>query len=150
MIWYCDSSAVVKRYVREIGSRWFRQEVAKHRVLTSALAVAEVPAALARRLRDGTLSTFEFHRSRAQLTNHLQTFQHTLLPATIDVIKQAPLLIYRMPLAGYDAVHLATALHYLRTVVVDRSQFYFVTADNQLQRAAEAEGLNAENPNKHP
>ena len=148
MIWYCDSSALVKRYVRESGSRWFREQVSQHRLLTSTLAVAEVPAALSRRKRDGTLSTFEFHRSRTHYTRHLQAGQYALLSPTLKIIEQAALLIYRLPLAGYDAVHLATALAALRSV--DRDQFCFLTADRQLQNAAEAEGITTENPNNHP
>lgn len=150
MIWYCDASAVVKRYVREVGSRWFRQQITQHHLLTSILAIAEVPAALARRMRDGTISTIEFHHSRTRFTRHLEAGQHTPLPATTDIIKQAVLLIYRRPLAAYDAVHLATALHYLRTTGIDPSRFCFITADGQLQRAAQAEGLQTENPNDHP
>jgi hypothetical protein len=63
------------------------------------LAVAEIPAAMARRRRDGSLSSFEFHRSRTQFTRHLQANQYTLLPAHLDVIEQAALLTYRLPLA---------------------------------------------------
>ena len=33
MIWYCDSSALVKRYVRETGSRWFRAQVSQHQAV---------------------------------------------------------------------------------------------------------------------
>ncbi len=147
MIWYCDSSALVKRYVRETGSRWFREEVSQHRLLTSTLAVAEIPAALSRRKRDGTLSTFEFHRSRIHFTRHLQAGQYNLLSPTLEIIEQSALLIYRLPLAGYDAVHLATALFAVRNV--DRDQFCFLTSDQQLRRAAEAEGLMTEDPNGH-
>ena len=150
MIWYCDSSALVKRYVRETGSRWFRAQVSQHQLLTCTLAIAEIPAALARRKRDGTISAFEFHRSRTQLTRHLQARQYELLPATLSVIEQAALLTYRLPLAGYDSVHLAAGLNYLRTTGAAPHQFCFLSADDQLQRAAEAEGLSTENPNAYP
>ena len=149
MIWYCDSSALVKRYVRETGSRWFREQIGEHKRLTSSLAVAEIPAALARRKREGTISAFEFHRARTQLTRHLQSGQYVLLPAILEVINQAALLTYRLPLAGYDAVHLATALSYFRNGGADVTQIYFLTSDYQLQRAAETEGLKTENPNEH-
>jgi hypothetical protein len=33
MIWACDTSALVKRYVQELGSRWFRREVDHHIIL---------------------------------------------------------------------------------------------------------------------
>lgn len=150
MIWYCDSSALVKRYVRETGSQWLREQVSQSKLLTSSLAVAEIPAALARRKRDGTISAFEFHRSRTHLTRHLQAGQYVLLPAALDVIEQAALLTYRLPLTGYDAVHLATALSYLQAAGAEASQFCFLTADDQLLNAAQSEGLRTENPNDHP
>lgn len=149
MIWYCDSSALVKRYVRETGSRWFREQASHHELLTSVLTVAEVSAAMARRRRDGTLSGFEFHRSRTQFTRHLKAGQYALLPAHLEVIEQAALLTYDLPLTGYDAVHLATALHYLSRMSVDVEQFCFLTADDQLQRAAQTKGIKTDNPNEH-
>ena len=149
MIWYCDSSALVKRYVRETGSAWFRREYGQHHLITSALTVAEVPAALARRMRDGSISAFEFHRGRTQFTRHLRGGQYAILPAASDVIQLAAILTYQLPLAAYDGDHLATAVRYLQTSGVDLEQFCFVTADDQLERAAQARGLRTENPNNH-
>jgi predicted nucleic acid-binding protein len=149
LIWYCDSSALVKRYVREAGSRWLREQAGHHQLLTSVLTVAEVSAAMARRRRDGTISSFEFHRSRTQFTRHLKAGQYTLLPAHLEVIEQAALLTYDFPLTGYDAVHLATALHYLNRIGVDAEQFYFLTAGDQQQRAAQAKGIKTDNPNEY-
>jgi predicted nucleic acid-binding protein len=54
MIWYSDSSAVVKRYVREGGSLWLRREVSKHNLLISQITPVEVYAALAVKQRTGT------------------------------------------------------------------------------------------------
>lgn len=149
MIWYCDSSALLKRYVRETGSLWFRQQLSSHRIIASVLAIAELPAALGRRKRQGTLSVFEFHRNRTQFNNHLQSRHYLLLQAFREIVDQAALLTYRHPLAAYDAVQLSTALEYLKNSGINAKQFYFVTADDQLQRAAESEGLQTENPNDH-
>lgn len=33
MIWFTDASALVKRYVNETGSQWFRSELSKHQVV---------------------------------------------------------------------------------------------------------------------
>jgi hypothetical protein len=149
LIWYCDSSALVKRYVRETGSQWFREQAGHHQLLTSVLSVAEVSAATARRRRDGTLSSFEFHRSRTQFTRHLKAGQYVLLPANLEIIEQAALLTYDLPLAGYDAVHLATALRCLSRKSIAKDQFYFLTADDQLQAAARTKGIKTHNPNEH-
>lgn len=99
-------------------------------------------------MRDGTISTFEFHRGRLQFIHHLHLGQYKLVPVSTEVIELASLLIYRLPLSAYDAIHLASALHYLRGSGSDIDQFYFVTADNQLQAAAESEGVKTQNPNK--
>lgn len=150
MIWYCDTSALLKRYVREVGSRWLRQQVSRYELLVSELVIAELPSALARQQRQGLISQREFHSGRNQFTHHLRNGRYRLLPTTRPILDQAALLIYRYPLAAYDAVHLASALAYLRASGLNAKQFHFVTADNQLQRAAAAEGLQIENPNAHP
>lgn len=149
MIWYCDSSALVKRYVQETGSRWFRQQLARHRLLVGTLALVEVPAALARRERQGTISRFEVIRGRHEFGQHLGKGQYTVWPVVLSIVQQAAQLTYRHPLAAYDAVHLATSLDYLKITGINPTQFYFITADDQLQRAAQSEGLQTDNPNDH-
>jgi predicted nucleic acid-binding protein len=95
-------------------------------------------------------SQYEFFRNRNQFNQHLKALHYAILPITQLAIDHAVTLIYRYPLAAYDAVHLANSLDYRQTNVVTPNRFYFITADEQLQRAAEAEGLQAENPNDHP
>ncbi len=148
MIWYCDSSALVKRYVREVGSIWFRQQLSRHQLISSTICIAEVPSALSRQHRDGILSRFEFQRGRIAFNRHIEARTYTLIGAPMELIKQAARLIYRAPLSALDAIHLATAVHYQKTLR-QQSRFYFVTADDQLERAAIAEGLQTENPNAH-
>ncbi len=147
MIWYCDPSALVKRYLKESGSDWFRSQCGRQQLLTSILIIAEMASAFGRRQRQGALLKFEVYHSRHLFRKHLETNQYSFLPATEEIIKHAARLISRQPLAAYDALHLATAIEYLKVTGADPKQFYFITADVQLQRAAEAEGLQTENPN---
>jgi len=49
MIWFVDTSALVKRYIKEQGSEWFRQEIVRHDVLISQLTPIEMAAALSKR-----------------------------------------------------------------------------------------------------
>jgi predicted nucleic acid-binding protein len=54
-------------------------------------------------------------------------------------------------LRGYDAVQLATALETNRKRLSDGlSALVFVSADAELNNAAQAEGLEVENPNNYP
>jgi len=54
-------------------------------------------------------------------------------------------------LRGYDAVQLATALAANRKRLNDGlGALIFVSADDELNTAAKAEGLSVENPNDYP
>ena len=134
--------------MREVGSAWLRQQIGQHRLIASSLVLAEMASAVTRRWRKGTISEIEFHRVRSQFQRHVRAQSYGLLAVPLDLIDQATLLIYHLPLAALDAIHLATALQY-RKGLGQRSHFYFVTADDQLERAAQAEGLQTENPNTH-
>src|SRR6266849_7723120 len=72
VIWYCDSSALVKRYVREVGSTWLRHQTGQHKLITSTLVLAEVASAFTRRWREGTISEIEFYRDRTQFLRHVR------------------------------------------------------------------------------
>ena len=59
-LYFFDSSALVKRYVHERGSVWVRDTTAStrgHLIHISLLTVAEIASALARRQREGSLSS---------------------------------------------------------------------------------------------
>jgi predicted nucleic acid-binding protein len=61
--YYLDSSALVKRYVAEVGSAWLQTIVAPaagHLLLTSRITTVEVAGALARRRREASLSPAEY------------------------------------------------------------------------------------------
>jgi hypothetical protein len=58
-IYYLDTSALIKRYVAEIGSGWIRTLVdpkASNLMLTARLTVVEARSALARRKREASVS----------------------------------------------------------------------------------------------
>jgi predicted nucleic acid-binding protein len=60
---YVDTSALVKRYVDEIGSGWLRTIVSAEpssSVIIVHLAIVEMTSALTRRLREGVLTPAEY------------------------------------------------------------------------------------------
>jgi len=70
---YVDTSALVKRYVAEVGSTWVRRMVARpvHQVLyTAALTEVEVRSALQRLVREGRLDTAQAQRLTQRVTQH--------------------------------------------------------------------------------
>ena len=151
--YYLDASALVKRYVNEIGSDWLRAIIAPGQMtlsFTSQLTVVEIISAFARRLRDGTLTAEEFatvsDALRADCVNEVH-----LMPPTPAVIERACALLERHPLRAYDAIHLATALGAREFLAsCGDASLTFVAADEQLNRAAENEGLAVDNPLHHP
>ena len=59
-------------------------------------------------------------------------------------------LLERHPLRAYDAVQLAAALEARRTLqAVGSAAPIFLSADNRLLLAAQAEGFVTDNPNSH-
>ena len=61
---YLDTSALIKRYITEVGSEWIRTLLREPttRTFTSLLTVIEGNCTLARRRREGTLSPDDHRR----------------------------------------------------------------------------------------
>ena len=149
---YVDTSALVKRYVDEIGSDWLRTTVrAEHSssVIIVHLAIVEMTSALTRRLREGVLTQAEY----AQLQNAFRSDcldEYEIAIAVGNVIDQANHLLEAHPLRAYDAVHLATAVvANQRLVDNDLAPLVFLSSDDRLNDAASAQGLAVDNPNHH-
>jgi predicted nucleic acid-binding protein len=152
-IYYLDASALVKRYVNELGSSWVRAitDVAGSPVLlTSRMTLAEVISAFARRLREGVLAADEFATARDAFRSDCLV-EYQIMPPTVAVVDLACALLERHPLRAYDAIHLATALTAHQFLVSEgHPALVFLSSDDRLIRAANAEGLVSDNPNRHP
>ncbi len=151
--YYLDSSALVKRYVAEVGSAWLQAivaPVAGYLLLTSRITTVEVAGALARRWREASLSPSEY--ADALQAFRYDTFtQYQLVEVDAAVSDLARDLVDRHPLRAYDAVQLASASEANRILqVLSLPPLTFLSADNQLVAAALAERLIADNPNLHP
>lgn len=149
---FCDSSAVVKRYVSETGSEYVEQlaEGGNGNVILLALITqVEVVAAITRKARGG-------HTTLADAENAIAAFEYDLLNTyyrieiTRPVLDSAMGLAKRHGLRGYDAVQLAAALDTnIEFQENDISAIIFVSSDDELNAAAAAEGLEIENPNHY-
>lgn len=151
--YYADTSALIKRYVDEVGSDWLRATFDAQpppSIVVVHLLLVEVTSALARRMREGVLTPAEY----AQIQNafrHDCLNDYEIVVAVGDIIDQANHLLEAHPLRAYDAVHLATAAVTNQQLLDnDLAPLTFLCADDRLNSAASAEGLAAENPNDHP
>jgi len=151
-LYFFDSSALVKRYVHEHGSVWVRETTASprgHLIHISLLTVAEIASALARRQREGSLSTSERDRLfGAFLVDCARSY--LLLRVEEDVIQHAVSLVNRYPLRTADAIQLSTALLLVQTLRdAHFDPVVVASADDRILQAASLEGLSVENPNVH-
>ena len=151
--YFFDASAAVKRYIKETGTRWTLHLFRPHShnpIYVSEIALVEVTSALARRHRNQRSNSDNYGRraaKRFQIAFRTKFFKARL---ELSLIEKAAILAEKHFLRGYDAIQLASAL----AVETERqaegmSPLIFVSADHELNQAAEAEGLMVDNPNDH-
>ncbi len=150
---FFDSSALVKRYIPETGTAWVQSTLRGTPRADSYIACVtgpEIMAAFARRLRMGDITLAAYNVVATTFERHFRRC-YTRLPLSLPVVYTAMGLTRRHHLRGYDAVQLATAL-VLRDFLHRQgiTGLTFVPADDDLCRAAAAEGLLTENPNHYP
>jgi hypothetical protein len=151
-IYYLDSSAVVKRYVAEIGSEAIRAicTSAENTLFLSELTLVEVSSAFARRAKGGGISD-EDRQSYLDLFIGDCARDYALIPADRRAIDRAVGLAQAHALRGYDALQLACAL--LASDLLTAAgvgPVRFLSADDELLDAAAAEGLDGADPNVSP
>jgi uncharacterized protein len=111
-ILFFDSSAVVKRYIAEIGSQWVAGLMlpeAKNAIHIGVVTGAEVVAAFARRQRGGSLPPEQAAQAIAEFSDDWANL-YDVISADRQVVNQAMVLAQRHGLRGYDAMQLASAL----------------------------------------
>jgi predicted nucleic acid-binding protein len=151
--YFFDSSALVKRYVAEIGTTWVRSLVtptAGNITLVAHITSVEIVSGAMRRKRDGSISPRIAHAVRLLVDRHTRR-EYTIVALTEPVSQRAENLLEVYPLRAYDAVQLASALESnIRVVAAGLPPLIFVSADQRLLSAANAEGLATDDPNAHP
>lgn len=137
MILYCDTSALVKRYVREGRSEDVRRAWREaRRVATSDVAYAETVAAAARRWRQGDLTDRDHEKLQERFIRDFRTLVQ--VPISPALNRRIANLVRTHPLRAFDAIHLASAL-LVRDEV--RAPVVFACFDDDLACAARVEGL---------
>jgi uncharacterized protein len=136
LILYLDTSALVKLFFREAGSKVVVDLAERaDSVVTSQIAYAESCSALARRKRDKRLTVEEFETAK----KHLDEMWPQMDTILVDEIKAGELAIKHV-IRGFDAIHLAAALE-LRTSDDTPIEVTFCSFDDRQNDAARAEDL---------
>lgn len=137
MIGYLDSSALVKRYVHERGSREVDELVGAAEALgTLLVSRTEVVAALAKGARIGSISPDAAARARRRFEDEWDDLVRLALSETLAA--RAAELAWTHSLRGYDALHLAAAEAWAGLM---RKPVVFASFDRALWRAGRHVGL---------
>jgi predicted nucleic acid-binding protein len=152
---YLDSSALIKRYQKELGTEALnarlRESKGLRSVFTSVLTYAEMHAVFARRVREKLLSAAEAATVQDEFDADwvLSIGPIELGPGVLAFVRD---LVRGFPLRGADAIHLASAL-WLRDmarlgmkVELYTGPLVFVCSDKQLAKAAAKSRLEVFNP----
>ncbi|MGC9334929.1 MAG: type II toxin-antitoxin system VapC family toxin [Anaerolineae bacterium] len=152
VVYYLDTSALVKRYAREEGTAWIlslTDVTAEHDLYTVRMTGPEMIAALFRKARTGEISPDDASRSAESFRADWRR-QYQIGEVTALVADKAMELAEKHGLRGYDAVHLASAvvLQQMREAR-ELPSLTFVSAGAQQRETAAVEGLPVEDPNEH-
>lgn len=137
MILFCDTSALVKLYIKEE----FSAEVYAHAAMAKTIAVsriawAEAMAALARRVRENSVDAEAIERVRAKLRHDWPGF--AIVEVTQALVVQAGEYADTFALRGYDSVQLAAARQLQEATSED---LCFGCFDARLKKAANILGM---------
>ena len=137
---YLDTSALFKRYVEEAESKALIGRIEDAPAVGTALITrVEVAAALAKAVRDDRMPSSEAREAESDFLDDWADF--TRIGLTDDVAGRAGRLAWKHDLRGYDAAQLAAALAWREATEDAEDQVVFACFDNDLRRAAAAEGL---------
>lgn len=148
-VYFMDTSAIIKRYVTEVGSGWITsliQPVSGHIVVLSALANVESFSTLARLQRSKHLTPTIVTQRQNDFLVDIKT-QYLLISLNDAVLARAGTLVNKYPLRTLDSIQLSCAMEAQVTLGV---VLVFLSADNNLLSAAAAEGFPTDNPLNHP
>ena len=131
---FFDSSAFVKRYVREAGSdavlQWCDQA---SEILLSGIALAEIVAGFCRLQREAQITDSQYRQLKSLLLADVE--DAAICDLTPMVLAQAISSLEANVLRGMDAIHIGSAL-------VLKAEL-FVTSDQRQLVAAQSCGLRA-------
>lgn len=134
---YWDTSAMVKQFVEEAGTRdvlTLRAQTPPH--ATATIAFTETFSALRRRVREVALKEPQYQEVVRRFLRQWPSYVRVTLDET--VLERSRSLLERYPLRTLDAIHLASALE-LQDNLGEPS--VLISADAQLLRAAAGERL---------
>lgn len=157
-IYYLDTSAVMKRYVPELGSEVVEElfdglteseslttSYLSESLTTSYLTVLEANSAATRLLGGNVINQRDYQRILGQLTRDMRSPGVTVIPVRNELVEEAVATVRTYSLRALDALHFTSAVLASRNSS-DGQNLFMVTADRELMEACEAHGISTLNP----
>lgn len=137
MILFCDTSALLKLYINEAGSKSVKDRMTEaYAVAVCRIAWAEAHAALSRRAREVVEDAPVIEQAKAALALDWPHF----LVIEVDqmLVERAGIYADTFALRGYDSIQLAAAFE---TGRIEHSPVCFACFDVRLNKAAGVLGM---------
>ena len=132
MILYLDTSALIKRYVKEPGTNELSALMDQGSLVGSVLLTqVEMASALAKAVRLNWVDAVDAQKAWKAFLSDWRSF--TRLSVTSAVIERASRLAWEYGLRGYDSTHFSAALNWQETLEM---RVILVTYDRELWLAA--------------
>ena len=132
MILFCDTSALIKLYIVEPGSKELKRNATQaEAVAVCRIAWAEAHAALSRRAREVPKDAAITEQAKAALAKDWPRF--VVLEVTQALVERAGEYADTFALRGYDSIQLAAAFEARRTSGLP---IFFASFDTRLNKAA--------------
>lgn len=157
-VYFFDTSALVKRYAREAGTKWVQSltdPAAGNDIYIARITGAEAVAAIRLKVRNRETSEVDARRGIADFKRDF-TDQDQLVEITEPIVERAMTLIENHKLRGYDGVQLAAAVEIndqllaIGMPMAGVPALTIVSVDKEINTAAGAEHLLIENPESYP
>jgi predicted nucleic acid-binding protein len=153
VVYFFDSSAIVKRYLIETGTAWVNSITdlaAGNKIFLARITLVEVVSAITRKTRSSGLSATGASKAISGFRDDFGN-EYSVIELTPSLIERAADLTESHALRAYDAVQLAVALQIdAEMKSAGTPPITVVSADGALNTAALAEALAVDDPNTHP
>ncbi len=150
---FFDSSGLMKKYVIETGTNWVVNQLrpsVKNDVFIASITGIEITSAIMRRVKGNKLSRTDADKALKRFKRDFDK-RFIVIDLTSQIVEAGILLAQKYPLRGYDTTQLAIAVNTCNRLAKGGvTNFTFISADNALNTAAQAEGLTIDNPNNYP
>jgi hypothetical protein len=151
-VYFMDSSALVKYYIREPGTRYITgiMQNPMDKAVIAEITPVETISAVSRQKHDGHIPPRAARAIRLLLDRNVAR-EYAVIRLSPAIVARAKDLLEAHRLRAYDAVQLASAEDsQARLANAGLPPLIFLAADNRLLTVASTVGLQTDNPNNYP